>query len=389
MPSSIIRRRAVAAVVGIVAVAVAAIAPPAVAASVAGEGDQLYVSNGGSDSTAANIARFGIGTDGRVALAETVQASEFVSGLVFTPELGVRGLRFAYASTGDTIDRYLVEPGGALTFVDSTKTPEPFGIAISPRGPTVFVANFDDGDGKGSVSAFHVEPTGALRLVNTIDSGTVHPKGVAVTPDGRFVYVVHGTPRSPEPSVLTGFAVGADGSLSGPVTKAAIGPSGHRVVITPDGRFLYATMQEEGDAGDVFGFRIGASGELTPVSSKPFEAGVWVEGAAVSPDGLRLYVVALGTVGGPTPVADGQIRGFDIGAGGGLVEVARVDYGFDPNDLAVGLDGQHLYVADFSVNTVAVFSVSAAGAIGLLQTVSSAGDSPSYQGVTVQPRRAS
>ena len=57
------------------------------------------------------------------------------------------------------------------------------------------------------------------------------------------------------------------------MAKAQIGASGHRAAITPDGRFLYVTMQEAGDAGDVLGYRIGASGELTPVSAKPFETG--------------------------------------------------------------------------------------------------------------------
>jgi len=384
MPFSATRLRAAAAVAGLAAVTVVATGPPAVASAFA-EGDRLYISNGGSDTAAANIARFGIGADGRVALAETVPVKTSASGLVFTSDLGAHGQRFAYASAENGIDSYRVGSGGELSFVDSTPAPEPFGIAISPRGPTVFVAHLES----RSVSAFHVEPTGRLTLVNTVDSGAIHPKGVAVTPDGRFVYVVHGTPRAPEPTptILTGFAVGVDGSLSGPITKAPIGPSGHRVVITPDGRFLYATMQEAGDTGDVYGFRIGSSGRLTPVSAKPFEAGVWVEGAAVTPDGRRLYVDSLGIVGGdPTPVADGQVSGFDIGADGRLTEVARVDYGLDPNDLAVGLDGRHLYVGDFSGDTVGVFSINPTGALGLLQTTPSGGVGPSYQGVTVQPR---
>jgi hypothetical protein len=44
------------------------------------------------------------------------------------------------------------------------------------------------------------------------------------------------------------------------------------VVITPDGRFLYLTMQEAGDDGDVLGYRIGSHGELTPVSGGRVEA---------------------------------------------------------------------------------------------------------------------
>jgi 6-phosphogluconolactonase (cycloisomerase 2 family) len=168
------------------------------------------------------------------------------------------------------------------------------------------------------------------------------------------------------------------------VAKAQIGASGHRAVITPDGRFLYVTMQEAGDTGDVFGYRIGASGELTPVSEKPFEAGVWTEGVATTPDGRRLYVGSLGVVASPD--ADGEVRGFDIGPDGTLTEVARAAAGLDPNDLAVGLDGKHVYLGDFTGNTVLVFAAGATGGLKLLQTVPSQGLGPSYHGVAVQPR---
>ena len=370
---------------------VVAAAPPASAGAAPIAGDQLYILNGGDDSGAgANVARFGIGADGRVSPEGTVEADPG-RGLVFTPPLGVAGVQFAYAA-GDldavnAIDRFRVGPGGALTPIGTTPSPEPFDIAIDPHGPTVFVSNFH-GDDEGMLSAFHVQPNGDLRLINAVPSGDVHPKGLAVTPDGRFLYVAHGTPRSPNPrpTIVTGFAIGAGGRLSDtPVTKALIGASGHRAAITPDGRFLYVTMQEAGDTGDVFGYRIGPSGELTAVSEKPFETGVWTEGIAIAPDGRRLYVDSLGVVGSPD--ADGDVRGFAIGADGTLTEVARAGAGLDPNDLAVGLDGKHVYVGDGTGNTVLVFEAGARGGLKLLQTVPSQGVGPTYHGVTVQPRR--
>jgi hypothetical protein len=87
------------------------------------------------------------------------------------------------------------------------------------------VANFNDG-ASGGLSSFHVEPDGTLRHASTVDTKAVHPKGVAVTPDGKFVHVVHGTPRSTTPSDLVGYAVGRDGTLTGPVARVKIGVSG-------------------------------------------------------------------------------------------------------------------------------------------------------------------
>ena len=368
---------------------VAAVAPPAAADAAVLAGDQLYVLNGGDDDGLdANVAQFGIGADGLISPGGIAKADS-ARGLVFSPPLGFAGVQFAYSASDvvNAIDRFRVGPGGALTLVGTTPSRQPFDIAIDPHGPTVFVSNFNDDD-EGMISAYHVHPSGDLELINSVPSGDIHPKGLAVTPDGRFLYVAHGTPRSPapRPTVVMGFAVGADGRLSErPVAKAQIGASGHRAVITPDGRFLYVTMQEAGDAGDIFGYRIGSSGGLTPVAEKPFESGVWTEGIATTPDGRRLYVDSLGVVG--SPERDGEVRGFSIGPDGVLTEVARAAAGLDPNDLAVGLDGKHVYLGDFTGNTVLVFAAGATGGLKLLQTVPSQGLGPSYHGVAVQPRR--
>jgi 6-phosphogluconolactonase (cycloisomerase 2 family) len=349
----------------------------------------LYVTNGAlrADPSTANVARFGINAAGQITPAGTVEAGHGARGIVFTPEPDAVGQRFAYVSSqqADRIDRYRVASDGALTFLGATATRQPFGIAIGADGQTVYVANFDNGEGNGSLSAFRVETGGVLTLLNKMGSGAAHPKGVAITPNGNFVYVSHGTPNSTEPSVITGFTIGADGSAQGKVAEAGIGGSGHRVVITPDGRFVYVTNQESGNKPEIFGFRIGAHGGLTPVSDKPFEAGVWTEGAAVSPDGRRLYVTALGVVGPPeSPAQDGQIRSFAIRADGRLTENERIDFGFDPVDLAFGHDGKHLYVSDFSGHTITVFNVDAGGSLDPIRTESSQGRNPGFQSVVMQ-----
>ena len=92
-------------------------------------------------------------------------------------------------------------------------------------------------------------------------------KGVAVTPDSRFVYVGHGAPTDTADSVLTSFALNADGSLGSNVAEATNGTSAGEVVVTPDGRFLYVTSQ---GSDRLFGYRIGADGSLTAVPSGPF-----------------------------------------------------------------------------------------------------------------------
>ena len=389
------RQRTAIAAIGLLAMALVVTPGPIAAAGSLASADQLYVTNGALDEPAAapNVGRFTIDAAGRVAPAGTALASRDARGIVFTPKPDAAGRRFAYVSSLGAgldefggIDRYQVAANGALTYRDTTPTSQPFGIAISPNGRTIYVANFDFEAETGSISAFHVGAAGALTpLGEPKPSGTAHPKGIAVTPDGRFLYVGSGTPLDPAPAMLTGFRIGTDGSVQNAVSQANIGATGHRVVITPDGRFVYATSQDQRDAPDVFGFQIDSYGGLTPVPGKPSDAGRWVEGAAVSPDGRRLYVTALHEVG--EPQADGQIRAFAIGADGRLTEIAHIDSGRDPVDLAFGLSGQRLYVSDFADSNVTVFSLDQSGSLTPIQTLGSQGSNPGFQSVAVQAGR--
>jgi len=326
-PRSVRRRTVFTALAGLFTVALL-MSPGSALAAVGPSvtGDNVYVTNGALDQGKPypNIGRFNVNASGSVTPAGTAPTGFDAHGIVFTPKPDSAGRRYAYVSgaegdKGGSIDRYLVAANGALTRIGVTDTPVPFGIAISPDGRTVYVASFEDCgptgtdpcDQEGAVSAFRVGAGGVLTLLSKTDTGALNGKGVAVTPDGRFLYVSHGAPPDPAPGSIVGFAIAADGSVvSGSVARAEVGATGHRVVITPDGGFAYVTGQDDAaGAPDVFGFRIGADGGLTPVPGKAVDAGTLIEGAAISPDGTRLYVTALG-VAGPDeyPEQDGQIR---------------------------------------------------------------------------------
>jgi 6-phosphogluconolactonase (cycloisomerase 2 family) len=382
--------RAIASVAVVVSL-VAAGSPAAAAEPLAGP-DRVYVTNSALLAGDADVARFNVDAAGGLLPVDAVKANRGARGLVFTPDVSTFGQRFAYLASefaddptselGGGIEAFRVAPSGALTRIGAVRTESaPFGIAIAPTGHTVYVANRD----AGSISAYEVGSTGALTLRNTVPSGAPDAKGVTVTPDGRFVYVSHGETESGAPSLVTGVAVAFDGSLAGVVAKRAVGPSGQEVRVTRDGRHLYVTNQVAEDGPDVYGFSIDARGDLTPVPGKPVEAGVWVEGAALSPDGRRLYTTALGEVGA-TGRRDGQLRGFAIGADGQLTEITRLDAASsDPVALAFGTDGLHLYVSDFSDNLVTSYEVSPAGQLTPVQKVSSQGGNPAFQSVVVLP----
>jgi hypothetical protein len=101
--------------------------------------------------------------------------------------------------------------------------PSPFGVAVSPDGRSVYVTNLAG----GSVSQYGVGPGGTLAplpapTVPTPADG--QPWDIAVSPDSRRVYVSHGSA-----SALSQFHVGVGGALTpmapatAPSTNAARG----------------------------------------------------------------------------------------------------------------------------------------------------------------------
>lgn len=342
-------------------------------------GRSLYVSNSANEQpqgAGANLARFTFNATGPLSPMGTAPACGGARGLVFTPDL-----RAAYlaCTSNNQIAMYSVAADGALTRAGQIDFPGPFGIAIAPNGRTLYAGAVGD----NTLVSFHVESDGQLTRLNSVVSGGAPPaKGVAVTPDGRFVYVAHGDPKTTIENVVTGFALDADGSLGSKVAEASNGAGGAEAVITPDGRFLYVAA---GGSDRVFGYRIRADGSLAAVPGGSFPTGDGPEGLAVSPDGRWIFNAA------PRPglmvELTGSVTGWAIGADGALTEVEQLipDEGDRPVGIEFAPDGRHLYISNYSKDKVFVFSISRSGSLRKIQTVDSAGPEPGFQAITILP----
>lgn len=340
----------------------------------------LYVTN----SRSGTLTIFTIGRSGALTpVGEPVPTGALPRGTVFTPEG-----RTAYVvnSGANQVSVYRVGEHGQLTQLSPpAATGEfPFAIAIAPNGRSLYVSNFGTPDARdGTVSAFAVERDGTLTpLGGPLPSGAERAKGVAVTPDGRFLYVSHGMPSDTEPGAVTTFALQEDGTLRRTGAAVTIGRSGAGVAVSPNGRFLYVACQ---GSDEVFGFSIGPDGDLAPVPGSPFLAPDFPEGAAVTPDGRHLFVTA---------VNSGAVWAFAIGAGGTLEPVVGAP--FTAGSGAVGVtptpDGRHLYVSNFGSGTPAAGTVTsfALGDDGGLRELPgspmpSSGDNPAFQSAAVSP----
>lgn len=325
-----------------------------VSATAAPAGPTLYVTNANSD----NISIFTIADTGDlIPLGDPVPAADEPRSMVFAP----RG-DFLHVENGAAhlVSTYEVDSRGGLTLRQKIETAGyPFGIAISPRGDAVFVTNLND---PPSVSTFAVRYDGTLEPVGDpvpVGDGLRGARGVAVSTDGRFVFVSTGDPFSPAQGELITFAVRADDTLefrsSVPVGAGAFG-----VGVAPNGQFVYLAC---GVADEIMPFKIGDDGRLTPLPV--VRAPDLPVSAEISRDGKFLFVTSHGDSTGTTT----GVRVFKIHGNGTLRPVTDdpTPAGGTPVWPALTPDGCHLYVTNEDTSgEVFGFDMSNAGVLSPL-----------------------
>jgi 6-phosphogluconolactonase (cycloisomerase 2 family) len=179
-----------------------------------------------------------------------------------------------------------------------------------------------------SIDVFRVQPDGRLSSI-TVNPGVGTGTFSAVfAPNGALLVSETGGP-GPNASTISSYAVASDGKLV-PITAAlpTLGAANCWNVVTPDGRFVYAS---NAGTSSISGFEIGRNGALTPlpgtvVATNP--AGSTNLDIAVSADGDYLYSLnaASGAIGIFKVEVDGHLTNFGtlrgLPAGAGLNGIA-------------------------------------------------------------------
>lgn len=311
---------------------------------------QVYVANSGRDFDGNlgqhNIAIFTVRADGGLTpVGDPVPTGVGARSLEFSPDG-----RFAYlvAIEEDAVYAYAADDLTELAVV-GTGGDAPFSLAVAPDGRSLYTANIGD----GTVSTFRIDEYGVPELAGTVSTGQPDTRNVLVSRDGRFLFASHGRPANPGPDPLVIFPIRSNGSLGQPRPPIPIGGGGSGMVQT--GRFLYIACA---GTNDVFAFRIGGNGVLTPVPGQPFPAPRTPEGVAVTPDGKRLYVASVASQPAPNP-AEAGVWTFAIDDNGALATLGpRTGSGLGPG-IATTPDGRHLYTGDFFRDKVSAFDITA------------------------------
>lgn len=232
------------------------------------------------------------------------------------------------------------------------------GVAVSPGGDHVYVTGSND----NAITIFRLDrATGELLYLETIwdnvdgVDGLLSAMAVTASPDGHHFYVAGQTDNA--------VAVFARGGRTGSLThiktyRKAYGlDSAASVAASPDGDHVYAAGFADNTVV-VFG-RNGATGELSYIEME--QDGVdnvdglyGAHSVAISPDGNHVYVAGF---------HDSAVTAFERnGATGELFYVETEWDGVDSVDgllgaraVAVSPDGKWVYVAGFLDNAVAIF----------------------------------
>ena len=245
---------------------------------------------------------------------------------------------------------------GAIAIAAGSPVPtgiDPYGVAVSPNGNFVYVANNND----NTVSVYS-SSGGTLRQVGLpVASGGNNPQGLVFNPAGTYLYVLN----SGSDSITTFAADPGTGTLTpvGSPVATGVTPYGVQTSVTPGGTFLYVANY---GSNSVSAYSLGSDGLPSPIAGSPFAAGSRPFAVTVNPAGTFAYVAN---------EADNTVSTYSIDPTyGTLTPVGSptpTGAGTKPEGVVVDPSGQYLYVSAYNTDAIEQFAINAGtGALTLV-----------------------
>lgn len=262
----------------------------------------------------------------------------------------------------------LSTPGQSLLHVDNTQPLSgATGVAVSPDGRHVYVAAFNS----SSIAIFErnlttgfltpLPPLTAFALIGVTD--------LTISPDGQQVYATRTSLSGSQPA----FLVMERNNDSGALTIVASFRNGtelsnftapYGLVVSPDGRYIYVAAT---DSNAIFIFSRSANGSVSYVATVTSASNLnGVQQLAVSDDGAYLYAIS------HTSGTNGRIVTYQRNPQSGLISfrqalvhnqlqawpgcpvITILGMG-GATGLTISPDGRHLYVASWGSGAIAHF----------------------------------
>lgn len=239
--------------------------------------------------------------------------------------------------------------GSRLVLSDRSATGGSEPNAVAQVGSLVYVLNTA---GSSSVVGFRYHDGRLTRIPDSLrylSGNGVNSGSVAFSADGRYLAV---TERATNNVDL--FRVQPDGRLSAITITPSIGPGAFAVSFAPKG---VAIVSETGGAGPsgpaISSYSIASDNTLVPISASVPTLGRANCWNVVTPDGRFVYASNAGS---------SSISGFSIRGNGALVPLQSTVVGVNPAgatniDITVSADGRYLYSLNGGDGSIGVFRI--------------------------------
>ncbi|MCC8423440.1 gliding motility-associated C-terminal domain-containing protein [Mucilaginibacter sp. UR6-11] len=235
---------------------------------------------------------------------------------------------FAYIANAVTDNVSVINTSTHLLVKNVSVDNQPWGVAVSPDGKYVYVVNANNQNGPKTNST--------LSVIDAATNTTVGPPivlkegagSIAISPDGKKAYVAHKVSNQVAVIDLSSYAVSYFS-----ITYALA------VAVSSDGKRLYVVADSNTATGKLF--------IINPADNKyigsPIDIGLNVTGIVVSPDCSKVYITNDYT--NTISVIDAQ-----------SLTVSPVTVGNNPFAITISPDGNTVYVANSGSNSVSIFN---------------------------------
>jgi len=234
--------------------------------------------------------------------------------------------RFAYVvnSNSESVSIYTTNPTtGQLRsngYANVAPGLIPNAVAVTPSGKFAYII------AANNISAYKINAkTGALTFVASLATGQADQYAMTIDPSGKFAYVANFLAES-----ISAYKIKSNGALT-PVNGSPFAGENVplSVAIDPAGKFLY--VGDIGGSGSLSVYTINATnGALTPIAGSPFLSGCGGFGLTIAPSGKFGYVQQQNT---------DQITAFSINPSTGVPTAVSGS----PFPLG-GVNGQHMAI---------------------------------------------
>ena len=241
--------------------------------------------------------------------------------------------------------------GSHLALTDRTPSGGSEPNAVAQHGHLVYVLNTA---GSSSVVGFQLREGRLVRIPDSqrfLSGNFTNSASVAFSADGHYLAVTERATNK-----IDVFRVQADGQLSAITVNPAVGAGTFAVTFAPkpNGALIVSETGGPGpNSSTISSYRILTDGTIQPISPTVPTLGAANCWNVVTPDGRFVYASNAGT---------SSISGFQIGADGSLTAIPGTVVGYNPAgstnlDIAVSADGAYLYSLNAASGAIGIFQI--------------------------------